>query len=86
MSYWSDNDATLCRSFASSLGDKGLDSYRHLPEVEIQDFIELSELFVEWFRTGRVGPKTLEDIYALKKERTSHSDPMSTGIGICMMQ
>jgi hypothetical protein len=69
MSYGAYSDAALCRSFDASLGYKGFDWYRRLPEGKFHDFNGLSELFVERFRTGRRGPKTLEDLYALKKGR-----------------
>jgi len=38
MVYCTGNDAALCRSFASSLGDKGNDWFRRLPEGKIGTF------------------------------------------------
>jgi hypothetical protein len=70
MSYWAYSDAALCRSFAASLGEKGLDWFRRLPEGQIRDFNELSEIFIKRFRIGRKKPKTLADLYALKKGKT----------------
>jgi hypothetical protein len=69
MSYWSYSDAALCRSFAASLGEKGLEWYQRLPEAQIRDFDELSELFIKRFRTGRKNPRTLEDLYTLKQSK-----------------
>jgi hypothetical protein len=70
MSYWSYSDAALCRSFAASLGEKGLEWYQRLPEGQIRDFDELSELFIKRFRTGRKNPRTLEDLYTLKQSKS----------------
>jgi hypothetical protein len=72
MSLWShepEYDAMLCRSFASSLRNKGLDWYHKLPEGQIRDFEELSESFVERFQTGREGSKTFEDLHALRIDK-----------------
>ena len=70
MAYWSDVDATLCRSFSSSLGEKGLEWYKRLPEGQIRDFNELSELFLDRFHSARHSPKTLEDMYALRMRKS----------------
>jgi hypothetical protein len=69
MSYYEGDDSALCRSFASSLGDKGLEWYRRLPAGQISNFRELSISFVARFRDGRIGPKNLADLYALKKKK-----------------